>query len=110
MDEAALVATLQQAVPGATIDAAPSVDLQATIYVSADHVPALARVLRDSPDLKFAFLAELTAVDFWPRQPRYEVVYVLVSIEHKLRLRMKVRLDAQGVEAAHLATVSDIWP
>jgi len=107
MEVAALTASLQQAVPDATIEPAPSVDLQTTIYVSRDHVAALARTLRDAPDLKFAFLAELTAVDYWPREPRYEVVYVLVSIEHRLRLRMKVRLA--GAQA-HLATVSDVWP
>jgi NADH-quinone oxidoreductase subunit C len=106
-DAAAFVAALQQAVPDAAIEAAPSIDLQATIYVSREHVPALARALRDAADLSFRFLAELTAVDYWPRVPRYEVVYVLVSIEHKRRLRMKVRLDEAD---AHLTTVSDIWP
>jgi len=107
MESAALVASLQQAVPDATIEAAPTVDLHTTIYVSRDHVAGLARALRDLPDLKFSFLAEITAVDYWPRAPRYEVVYVLVSLEHKLRLRMKVRLTSDD---AHIATVSSIWP
>jgi NADH-quinone oxidoreductase subunit C len=106
-DAAALVATLQSAVPGASIDPVESVDLQTTIYVSREHVPAIARVLRDSADLKFSFLAELTAVDYWPREPRYEVVYILVSLEHRLRLRVKVRVSGTD---PHLATVSDIWP
>jgi len=106
-DAAALVATLQSAVPGASIDPVESVDLQTTIYVSGEHVPAVARVLRDSADLKFSFLAELTAADYWPREPRYEVVYILVSLEHRLRLRMKVRVSGPD---PHLATVSDIWP
>src|ERR1051325_6992745 len=109
-DPAALVAALLSAVPGATIEPAASVDLHTTIYVSRGHVPAIARVLRDSADLKFSFLAELTAVDYWPREPRFEVVYVLVSIEHRLRLRMKVRLGGPGAEDAHISTVSDIWP
>ena len=34
--------------------------------------------LRDHPDLRFTLLAELTAVDFWPREPRFELVYLLV--------------------------------
>ena len=109
-DAAALVAVLQQAVPDATIEPVPSVDLQTTIYASRDHVVPLARALRDSANLKFALLAELTAVDYWPREPRFEVVYVLVSIEHKLRLRMKVRLDGPEGEAAHVATLSSIFP
>jgi NADH-quinone oxidoreductase subunit C len=107
MDGPALIALLQQAAPGAAIESAPSVDLQTTVYVSGDHVLDVARVLRDTPELRFAFLAELTAVDVWPREPRFEVVYLLVSIEHRLRLRMKVRLHGAD---AHVATVSGIWP
>ena len=107
MDGPALIALLQQAVPGATVESAPSIDLHTAVYVSRDHVLDVARVLRDAANLRFAFLAELTAVDVWPREPRYEVVYVLVSIEHRLRLRMKVRLHGAD---AHVATVSGIWP
>jgi NADH-quinone oxidoreductase subunit C len=107
MDQEALVASLQEAVPGAQVERAPSIDLHATIYVSQDAVPALARALRDRPELAFRLLAELTAVDFWPKQPRFELVYVLVSIANRLRLRMKVRLPADD---PHVATVSDVWP
>jgi NADH-quinone oxidoreductase subunit C len=107
MDAAALVASLQEAVPGAQIERAPSIDLQDAIYVSRDEVPAISRVLRDRPELAFTFLAELTAVDFWPREPRYELVYILVSITNRLRLRMKVRLPADD---PHVATVSGVWP
>ncbi|HXD74157.1 MAG TPA: NADH-quinone oxidoreductase subunit C [Vicinamibacterales bacterium] len=106
-DAAALVASIQSAVPDAAIEPAASIDLQPTIYVTREQLPAVARALRDQADLKFAFLAELTAADYWPHEPRFEVVYVLVSIEHKLRLRMKVRLPAAE---PHLATVSAIWP
>ncbi len=107
MDVAALVASLLEAVPGAQIESAPSVDLQTTIYVSPDDVPAIARVLRDRPELAFTFLAELTAVDFWPREPRYELVYILVSMANRLRLRVKVRLPQDD---PHVATVIGVWP
>ena len=107
MDAETLVATLQAAEPGAQIERAPTVDPQTTIYVSRDEVPALARALRDRPELAFDFLAELTAADFWPKEPRYEVVYMLVSLANRLRLRMKVRLPADD---PHVATVSGIWP
>ena len=107
MDATTLIATLEAGVPGAQVESAPSVDLQTTIYVSRDHLPAVARVLRDRPAFAFAFLAELTAADFWPREPRFEVVYILVSIANRTRLRMKVRLAGHD---PHVATVSDIWP
>jgi NADH-quinone oxidoreductase subunit C len=107
MEPSALVDTLQQAVPAAQIETAPTIDLHPTIYVAADAVPAVARALRDRAELAFALLVELTAVDYWPREPRFELVYVLVSIAHRMRLRLKVRLHG---EAAHVATVSDVWP
>ena len=107
MDAAALVASLQQAVPDATFETTVTVDLHSTFYVSRDHVATVARTLRDSSSLKFSFLAEVTAVDYWPRDPRFEIVYVLVSLEHKHRARMKVRVSGGD---AHLATVSTIWP
>jgi len=92
MDADALIAVLQQAVPGARVEPAPSIDLQTTLFVSRDDVPAVARALRDTPELGFGLLAEVTAVDYWPREPRYEVVYLLVSLAHRARLRVKVRL------------------
>ena len=107
MDAETLVATLQAAVPGAQIDSAPGIDPQLTFYASPDEVPALARALRDEPALAFDFLSELTAVDYWPREPRYELVYVLVSLANRLRLRMKVRLAADD---PHVVTVCDVWP
>jgi len=107
MDASALIASLQDAVPGAQFEAAPSIDLQTTIYAHPEALPAAARALRDRPELDFALLAELTAVDLWPTEPRFELVYVLVSITHRQRLRMKVRLNA---DAAHVATVSGVWP
>lgn len=107
MDLDALTVSLQEAVPGATFERAPSLDLHPTLYASRDQVPDVARVLRDRPDLRFAFLAELTAVDYHPREPRFELVYILVSIEHRHRLRLKVRL--QGGDA-RVRTVSEVWP
>jgi NADH-quinone oxidoreductase subunit C len=107
MDADTLVAAVQAAVPDTQIERAPSVDLHPTIYVSAQDVPAVARALRDRPELAFDFLAELTALDYWPTEPRFEVVYVLVSIANRARLRVKVRLAA---EDPHVATVSGVWP
>src|SRR5437763_1544004 len=107
MDAAALVASLQQAVPDATFETIATVDLHPTMYVSRDHIVPVARALRDGAGLNFSLLAELTAADYWPREPRFEVVYVLVSLQHKLRLRLKVRLAGSD---AHIATISGVWP
>jgi NADH-quinone oxidoreductase subunit C len=107
MDSSTLIAALRQDLPGAQLEPAPTSDLHTTIYAPRDDVPAIARTLRDRPDLRFAILAEVTAVDLHPREPRFELVYMFVSIEHRSRLRMKVRLSGAD---AHVATVSDVWP
>jgi NADH-quinone oxidoreductase subunit C len=107
MDANTLVASLQEAVPAAQIESVPSVDLQTTFYVSRDDLPQVARALRARPDLSFELLAELTAVDLWPHEPRFELVYILVSISRRQRLRLKVRLAG---ESAHVASVIGVWP
>ena len=107
MEAPAIVRSLQDAVPGVRLESAPSVDLQTTVYVSREDLLMVARALRDRADLGFTFLAELTAVDFWPREPRFELVYLLVSIEHRLRLRVKVKLHG---EDARVPTVTLLWP
>ncbi len=107
MDAPTLLAVLQEKAPGGQYEAAPSADAHPTLYVSASHLPAAAGVLRDHPDLRFELLADLTAVDYWPREPRFEVVYLLVSLVHRTRIRLKVRLPG---DAAHVGTVSGVWP
>jgi NADH-quinone oxidoreductase subunit C len=107
MDAPALVTLLQEAVPGVVLEPVSSSDLHTTVYVTRDELPVVARLLREWPDSPFALLAELTAVDFWPREPRFEVVYILIAIEQRLRVRLKVRLHGDD---AHVATVSDVWP
>jgi NADH-quinone oxidoreductase subunit C len=107
MDDEALVASLQQVAPDLPIERVPSVDLHTTIYVSRDALPAVARVLHDDAGLGFTFLAELTAADFWPREPRFELVYILVSFTRRARLRVRVRLDGHD---PRVTTVCDVWP
>jgi NADH-quinone oxidoreductase subunit C len=107
MDPTTLVTTFQRAAPAAAVEPAASIDLHTTVYIARDAVAVAARALRDQPDLAFTLLAEVTAVDFWPCEPRFELVYVLVSLTNRLRLRVKVRLHAND---ARVATVSDVWP
>lgn len=106
MNVTELLSTLQAAVPAAACEAAPATD-QPTVYVPREHVTAVMTALRDDPALAFAFCAEVTAADYLPRDPRFEVVYMLVSFVHRQRLRVKVRT---GGESPSVPTVSTIWP
>ena len=100
-----ILETLTPLVPGAPFEAGRSVDVE-TIYVPADRLVEICAVLREAGPLGFDFLAEVTAVDYLPRTPRYEIVYHLVSIPNRLRLRLKVRVPGRG----SVPTVQGIWP
>ena len=53
----------------------------------------------------FERVSGITCVDSWPRTPRFEVVYLLHSIRHNRRVRLKVALD----ENQDIDSVSSIW-
>jgi NADH-quinone oxidoreductase subunit C len=49
------------------------------------------RLLKEDGVLSFKFLSDITAVDYWQKQePRFEVVYQLVSLKRRRRLRVRV--------------------
>lgn len=101
-----IVTLLQAALPDTPCEAAASTD-QPTIYVPADRIVDVGRQLRDRPDLAFSVLADMTAVDWWPREPRFEVVYHLLSPQNRLRLRVKVRVSG---DSSRIATMRGVWP
>lgn len=100
-----MIATLRALLPHVELEEVQSVDGQPTIRVPADRLLDASRVLRDHAGLGFTLLSEITAVDWWPREPRYEVVYLLGSTTR--RLRMKVSLHGHS---ARVATVQSLWP
>jgi NADH-quinone oxidoreductase subunit C len=104
MDAAAIIDALTPIVPGASYQPARSVDF-AAIYVPADRLVDTCLALRDTPALRFTVLLEVTAADYFPREPRFEVVYHLLSIPHRARLRVKVRTTAD----ASIPTVQGVW-
>lgn len=93
---------LEKVVPGAVVDLKTDVDGPA-LYVTASSIVAVAKYMRDVAG--FARLSSVTAVDWWPREPRFEVVYLLHSIAKNTRLRVIVRAK----ESDSIESVSRIW-
>ena len=62
-----------------------------TIVVDPAQIYAAMQKLRDQ--LGMTFLADLTAVDYLGREPRFEVVYHLRNMKTGWRLRVKAQLD-----------------
>jgi NADH-quinone oxidoreductase subunit C len=57
-------------------------------------------------DQKFIRLSTVTAVDRYPQEPRFEVVYHLHSIERNERLRLKCRLPGTDPQ---IESVTSVW-
>ena len=104
MDVSAITDTLTTLVPGASFDVGTSIDMP-TVYVPADRLVETCLALRDTPALGFNVLVEITAADYFPRDPRFEVVYHLLSIPNRSRLRLKVRVPDNG----SVPTVQTVW-
>ena len=78
---------------------------QAVVSVPREVVLDVLGTLRDDPELALDALTDLTAVDYLPREPRFEVVYQLNSMTHHHRLR--VRAVAGETNAAQKVAVGD---
>lgn len=62
-----------------------------TLLVRREDVLEAFRVLKNDSELAFDFLSDLTAVDYLGKKnPRFEVVYHLLSLGRNRRLRVKV--------------------
>jgi NADH-quinone oxidoreductase subunit C len=80
---------------------------QRALEIDRDALIPLCQRLRDHEAWSFNFLAALTAVDYWPQEPRFAVVYQLLSIPNKVFLGLRVLLAGDD---AHLPTLEGIYP
>lgn len=77
---------------------------EASLDVAPERIAETCRFLKDQQE--FNRLSAVTAVDWHPIEPRFEVVYLLHSIPRNERVSLKCRLSG---EAAEIDSVSGIW-
>lgn len=78
-----------------------------TLYIRKDRLRSMCQFLRDAPELNFKYLSDVTAVDLYPNEPRFEVVYHLLALDTFHRLRLKVRLPGDDPQ---VDSVVPLWP
>jgi NADH-quinone oxidoreductase subunit C len=78
-----------------------------TVYVQPAAIREACSLLRDGADCAFNYISDITCVDWFPQEPRFEVVYHLLSISKKERVRLKVRLDG---DSPVVESVTSVWP
>ncbi|MFH1537944.1 MAG: NADH-quinone oxidoreductase subunit C, partial [bacterium] len=76
------------------------------VTLKKEKILEICEFLRDDPELRFDMLSDLCGVDYMGREPRFETVYHLYSIDKKHRLRLKVPLEESD---AKLDSVTGVW-
>jgi NADH-quinone oxidoreductase subunit C len=80
---------------------------ETTVVVPGEHLLRAAEYLASEPSLRFSFLSDITTVDRFPLEPRFEVNYHLLSLDRRERLRLKVRLSGSD---PMVHSVIPVWP
>jgi NADH-quinone oxidoreductase subunit C len=78
-----------------------------TVVVPRELLRKACEFLCNDPGLRFTFLSDITAVDKFPLEPRFELNYHLLSLDRQARLRVKVRIPGQDPAVASMVP---IWP
>jgi NADH-quinone oxidoreductase subunit C len=78
---------------------------ETTYTISATDLREIAKFCRDK--LSFDYLLDITSIDNFGEEPRFEIVYHLYSMPHAAHLRLKLKISE---EVNAVDTVSDIWP
>jgi NADH-quinone oxidoreductase subunit C len=78
---------------------------ETTYSIQESDLRDIAKLCRD--DLSFDYLLDITSIDNFGEEPRFEIVYHLYSMPQAVHLRLKLKLSE---EVGALDTVSDVWP
>ena len=79
-----------------------------TVLIRPEGVGEFFRFLKEKPGLDFDFLTDITAVDYLgKKEPRFEVVYHLRSMQWNHRLRVKTPVSGESPEVDSL---TPLWP
>ena len=78
-----------------------------TIYVNRADIKQACESLRRSSETDFNFLSDITCVDVFPSEPRFEVIYHLLSHSRKDRVRLIARVPGGDPS---IESLMGLWP
>src|SRR5438270_8295742 len=78
---------------------------ETTYTISPSDLREVTKLCRD--ELLFDYLIDITSIDNFGEEPRFEIVYELYSMALANHLRLKLRISE---EVNTVDTISDIWP
>jgi len=80
---------------------------EVTLVVPREQLRRVCSYLRSEPGLEFNFLSDVSAMDRFPLEPRFDVNYHLLSITTRQVVRVRVRLEGSDPQ---VESVTAIWP
>jgi NADH-quinone oxidoreductase subunit C len=75
------------------------------VYVKKEFFPELMKLLRNEKTFNYDLLLDIAGIDRLPDEPRFELVYVLFSLEHNRRLIVKLKVDISD----SVPSMTGIW-
>jgi NADH-quinone oxidoreductase subunit C len=75
-----------------------------TLTIAAEQIRAAAATVQAAG---YNFFEDVTAVDWFPSSPRFQLSYHIVSHSHKERIRLRVMLDGA---APAVDSITPVWP
>jgi NADH-quinone oxidoreductase subunit C len=105
MEEKKILDVLRQEFPDRVQEISVSLGDDVAV-IDRDALLQVASFLKNKPH-EFTMLLDLTCVDYFPRQPRFEIVYHLFSLSRVQRIRLKVGLAESD---PRISSLTSLWP
>lgn len=97
------VASLLTSMPDAVLDATFALG-ELTLTIAKDQIRAAAAVVQHAG---YNFFEDVTCVDWYPSEPRFHVVYHILSYALRERVRLVARVDSMDPS---IDSITPIWP
>jgi NADH-quinone oxidoreductase subunit C len=97
------IVAIQASLPDALLDAKFDRN-ELTLKIARQHIRAVASMVQKSG---YNFLEDVTCVDYYPIEPRFQVIYHILSHRLKSRVRLAAPVDSVDLE---IDSITPLWP
>jgi NADH-quinone oxidoreductase subunit C len=104
MDSRAAGKLLKEKFPG-VVSGVEEFRGEVTVAVNADKLLDVMKFLKQSVDVSYDMLIDLSGVDYHGQAPRFAVSYLL----HSMKFNNKIRIKTRVAEGTSLESVSTLW-
>lgn len=97
------IASLLNSIPNSILDAKFELG-ELTLTIAKDDIRSAASVVQQAG---YNFLEDVTCVDWYPSEPRFHVVYHILS--HKLKERVRLVAPVESIDPT-IDSITSVWP